>query len=127
MRDEFVTAYCSECKTNSIFRYLDCDSCKAVGAECIYVCVECGEELPKDSELYGEGKLEANGWTAEKNIATEIVDEFEELLDEKNIDIPSDDREGDESEARIYGCEYANLVDKIAEMLISNKKRLGAI
>lgn len=64
-----------------------------------------------------EEKLEANGLTKEKNMAIAIIDEFEELLEDKNITIPSDDREGDPCEARIYGCEYGNLEDSIVAIL----------
>ena len=46
-----------------------------------------------------------------------ILDLFEDLLEEKEIDIPSDDREGNEGEARLYGCEYANLEDDIVGLL----------
>ena len=52
-----------------------------------------------------------------KEYAHSILDLFEDLLDEKEIDIPSDDREGDESEARIYGSEYYDLEDKVNTLL----------
>ena len=48
---------------------------------------------------------------------------FEDLLDEKNIDIPcadsseEEDRRKNESAARIYGTEYGNLVDRIEALL----------
>ena len=41
-----------------------------------------------------------------RRIAIRILDEFEDLLDEKNVAIPSSDREGREEEARLYGSEY---------------------
>jgi hypothetical protein len=28
-----------------ITRYLDCDDCREKDKECIYICVECGEEV----------------------------------------------------------------------------------
>lgn len=52
-----------------------------------------------------------------REFAIAIVDLFEELLDEKNIDIPSDDREGNDDEARIYGTEYYELEDAVYELL----------
>lgn len=55
-----------------------------------------------------------------KGIAIRILDAFEEMLEEKNITIPDDDRSGDPSEARIYGCTYANLEDEIADILRSH-------
>lgn len=42
-----------------------------------------------------------------------ICDEVENLLDEKDITIPSDDREGDPDEARLYGMEYSSLQESI--------------
>lgn len=58
-------------------------------------------------------------------LANEIVELFEELLDEKGIEIPCEDEEeqrdryNDGNETKIYGMEYWSLVDKI-ECLIGN-------
>lgn len=49
--------------------------------------------------------------------AVEIVELFEDLLDEYGMMVPDDDRRGDEGEAPIYGCTWANLVDDIAYFL----------
>ena len=57
----------------------------------------------------------------EREYAIGIMNIFENLLDEKDIDIPSEDRNGDECEARIFGTEYADLEDKITELLIKFK------
>ena len=57
----------------------------------------------------------------EREYAIGIMNIFENLLDEKDIDIPSEDRNGDEGEARIFGTEYADLEDKITELLIKFK------
>lgn len=51
-------------------------------------------------------------------IANEICELFENLLDKHNIDIPDEDREGNEEEAHIYGMTYAELEDKVKEVLI---------
>lgn len=59
-------------------------------------------------------------WDKARIMAGTILDFFEDLLDEKGIDIPSSDREGrdvNEFEARIFGTEYYNLEDKITEYL----------
>lgn len=53
-----------------------------------------------------------------RQYAANICDCFEELLDEFGIDIPDDDREGEEEEAHIYGCTYSDLEDKVKEILI---------
>ena len=52
-----------------------------------------------------------------REIACEIIDIFENLLEEKNITIPSKDREGNKDESRIFGEEYYNLEEKITELL----------
>lgn len=46
-----------------------------------------------------------------------ICGEFEDILDKYNIDIPSEDRNGDEGEAHIYGTEYFELEDRITHIL----------
>jgi len=53
-------------------------------------------------------------------IALRIRDEFEDLLDEKNIMIPSADRGGVPGEARLYGEENSRLVDSIVQLLIKH-------
>jgi len=53
-----------------------------------------------------------------RQIANEICEQFEELLDKHNIDIPDDDREGNEEEAHIYGMTYAELEDRITDILM---------
>ena len=56
-----------------------------------------------------------------REMAANIIDEFEDLLDDKGITIPSSDREGNEDEARIYGPEYYELEDEITELLGGDK------
>lgn len=60
----------------------------------------------------------------EKNkLATEIIEVFEKLLDEKGIEIPCDDEEEqrnrhyDENCAKLYGMEYYNLLSTIQNLL----------
>ena len=55
----------------------------------------------------------------EKNreLAIKIIDEFENLLAEKNIKIPNNEREGNMDEACIYGSDYYTLEDNILEIL----------
>lgn len=60
-------------------------------------------------------KMEKN-----RKIAIKILDKFEELLEEKNITIPNDDREGEQDEACIYGSDYYDLEDAIVEILDNN-------
>lgn len=60
------------------------------------------------------------------DITNQIMELFEDLLEEKNISIPCDDEEEermryeDGNTARIYGMEYYNLSGKI-EKLLSDK------
>jgi len=52
-----------------------------------------------------------------EEIAHTIIDEFEDLLDKKDITIPSEDRENNPDEARIFGKEYYDLEERIAKIL----------
>lgn len=52
-----------------------------------------------------------------RRIAIDILAEFEELLNEHNIKIPSEDREGNEEEACLYGSEYYQLEDSITKTI----------
>jgi hypothetical protein len=53
----------------------------------------------------------------ERETAIDILEEFEELLDYHEIDIPDEDRIGNPTEARIYGKSWYNLEDKITDIL----------
>lgn len=58
-----------------------------------------------------------------KNLTHEIVELFENLLDEKGIEVPCEneteqkDRYDGKNTARLYGSEYWDLVDKIGNLL----------
>lgn len=60
-----------------------------------------------------------------RELAFAIISEFEELLAEHNIMIPSADREGREEEACIYSAEYYLLEDTITDILVKGSKRHG--
>ena len=60
-----------------------------------------------------------------RECSVDIVELFEDILEQYNIDIPDEDRTGDESEARLYGMTYSNLeedVVAILEDLVKNVK-----
>lgn len=60
-----------------------------------------------------------------REYSVDIVELFEDILDRYNIDIPDEDRTGDEGEARLYGMTYSNLeedVVAILEDLVKNVK-----
>ena len=59
-----------------------------------------------------------------RQFAASICDLFENLLDEYDIDIPNDDREGDDGEAHIYGITYAELEDNVKEVLLEFAKKI---
>ena len=58
-----------------------------------------------------------------KDLAFSVVDIFENLLDEKDMEIPcadaheEEDRHDHENTAKIYGTEYWYLVERIEELL----------
>jgi hypothetical protein len=47
-----------------------------------------------------------------------ILEEFEDLLTEKGIMIPSDDRAGDPDEAHLFGMEYSRLEEAIVAVIV---------
>ena len=52
-----------------------------------------------------------------REYSVDIVELFEELLEEHDITIPDEDRTGDESEARIYGSTYSDLEEEVKHIL----------
>ena len=52
-----------------------------------------------------------------RGIAIMILDIFEDMLADKEIIIPDEDRDGNEDEACLYGTTYCELEDKITELL----------
>lgn len=65
--------------------------------------------------------LSENAWLASvskhRGVAIRILDIFEEMLENKGVSIPDEDRTGDESEACLYGMTYADLENAIEELL----------
>lgn len=55
--------------------------------------------------------------TLNRELVGDMLDMVEDLLDEKDITIPSDDREGGEDEARLFGMEHARLLDGFENLL----------
>lgn len=55
--------------------------------------------------------------TKEENLAHEIVELFEEFLDERGIKIENPDKEQDENAANIYGLDYADLFYEIQDLI----------
>lgn len=52
-----------------------------------------------------------------REYSTAICDLFEELLEQHDITIPDEDREGNEDEARLYGMTYAHLEEDVLFLL----------
>ena len=73
------------------------------------------EEIEENKRLKEEER--------KKNLAIDIVELFDDLLDEKGIEIPCKDeveqknRYEDGNDAKLYGMEYWNLIDIIQAML----------
>jgi len=65
--------------------------------------------------------LSEDAWLASvgkhRGVAIRILDIIEEMLENKGIMIPDEDRTGDESEACLYGMTYADLENTIEELL----------
>ena len=57
-----------------------------------------------------------------REVAIQILDEFEELLDGHNITIPSEDRKGRPEEAHLYGEEYRRIEDAIVGILVDEMR-----
>ncbi len=64
------------------------------------------------------------------NLATQIVELFEDLLDENGVKLPSpeDDERGEDNGACLYGSVYSDLLDEIEGVLIATleKQKNGA-
>ena len=60
-----------------------------------------------------------------KEVAKDILEPFEDLLEENNISIPDEYREGDDYEARLYGATYDDLLTKVECMIIELMERCG--
>lgn len=52
-----------------------------------------------------------------RKLAIKIIDKFEELLSKYDIKLPSNEREGNEEEACIYGTDYYELEEEITDIL----------
>ena len=74
------------------------------------------------NELENKGRLHNNS-NSKDNKAMLAVDAFEDLLDKKNIEIPCEDaieqqdRYEGGNDAKLYGMEYYDLVDKVKDIL----------
>lgn len=56
-----------------------------------------------------------------QEVAHDIIEKFEELLDEHNIYIPDEDRELEDdpdNTAKIYGMTYANLLEDVENLIV---------
>lgn len=65
--------------------------------------------------------LSEDAWLASigqhRGVAIRILDIIEEMLENKGIMIPDEDRTGNESEACLYGMTYTDLENAIEELL----------
>lgn len=74
--------------------------------------------------IFGNQKQEPIKTTFEcldaDKLVTSILSTFENFLDKYNISIPSDERTGDKTEARIFGKPYYDLEDEICDVVNYN-------
>ena len=62
-----------------------------------------------------------------RDFTDEIIEIFEEKLEELGITLPDSQREESSDEARIYGSNYYELESSITEFISANKKQLSKI
>ena len=74
--------------------------------------------------FHNQNEPEVNTEIRIRNVSAEICDAFEDLLERHDITIPSEDRTGDESEARIYGESYYDLEKEITWTLYNLCRRI---
>jgi hypothetical protein len=82
-----------------------------IGNECIAATIR------NCKEFETEGMAKANKYAELQRIAVDILEEFEDILEEHDITIPDEFREGEEGEARLFGAGYGYLHDKIIQIL----------
>ena len=76
------------------------------------------KDFKTDAECYEDSEI-----SPQRELTISIIDKFEDLLERNNLTIPSDDREGEESEARIFGSPYWSLEDGITKMIEESLKK----
>lgn len=79
--------------------------------------IECGNETIIFFEYDKIKEVNMNGVIKTRPYANAICELFEELLEKYGIDIPDEDREGNDGEARIYGITYAELEDNVSDII----------
>lgn len=52
-----------------------------------------------------------------RQLAIQILEVFEDFLEEKNIEIPNEEKKENPNAARLYGEDYYNLEDRVTEIL----------
>ena len=49
----------------------------------------------------------------------QIIDIFEDFLEEKGIEIPNEERDDSDNPAIIYGTDYGNLSDELENLMVA--------
>jgi hypothetical protein len=99
---------CDECQ-HTILQDGEVHNCDWCETECGGRCHR-GEAISKKASLFDMvGKT--------RGIAITILEMFENMLEEKGIMIPDEDRTGDDGEACLYGMTYGMLEDEITALL----------
>lgn len=111
----------------NIFRKHEKEGLKAQGnpqeGEIEEICYDFDKFYAKKETKTKEGNI-----ISTRNIAAEIVEEFEAVLDKHNIDIPDEDRDQDQdpNAASLYGITYSNLLDAVEEKVSSALRTMKA-
>ena len=58
-----------------------------------------------------------NGDESQETVIREIIDDFEDMLESHNVDIPNEDKIQSENPAIIYGTDYGELTSAIEELV----------
>lgn len=66
-------------------------------------------------------KVNAADTVSTHNIAADIVEMFEDILENNDVTIPSpeDDEKEEDNSARLYGSVYSNLLDSVENILVA--------
>lgn len=86
-----------------------------------YLCINMGDYL-NDNRIFKNKKRKNKRMSQNRELATEIIDEFEELLAKYDLKIPNKERQNSIEECCIYGTDYFYLEDTITELIGSKLK-----
>ena len=75
------------------------------------------DNLLRDEQISIEEWVATQNKPLSKVLAEAIVDVFEDCLDQLDITLPDEFRQGNKEEARIYGDTYSNMIEEVISIL----------